>query len=152
MNNISLRLGSFQLFILITISFFGAQRFLLSDIYAYACILPFFLFILFLINDQKSNAFTFLLISIFLCVDGGGKIYSETSVYVRYIIYISAITYIGYNLKLNIFKSTIFICFVLLLLAQTINSDNEINLLVLRRDIIVLILPIPETIQKFSMA
>ncbi len=80
--------------IVFIIGFISTQRFLLSEIYAYICLIPLLYFIYYSFKTKQTNALAYLFIAILSMVDNGGTIYTETHSILRYVIYIISYLYL----------------------------------------------------------
>tara|TARA_A100001035_G_scaffold264083_1_gene245109 strand:+ start:953 stop:2275 length:1323 start_codon:yes stop_codon:yes gene_type:complete len=141
MHSLYLNIKIHHLIFLTLVAFLGTQRFFIGEIVPFACLLTFALFLYYIFAKGKGDkAFTYLFVSLFLCIDNGGNIYSETTALIRYAVYITTLCYLLINFKLNIIYSLIFSLFLLLLCLITIFLENPINANILRRDILIIIL------------
>ncbi|MBW7835271.1 MAG: hypothetical protein H3C28_01340 [Sphingomonadales bacterium] len=119
--------------------FLGAQRFVLSNIYAYVALLP-FTFAVYFHDYNKKLSNTLIIIALFLCVDNGGKIYTETNNIVRFVIYVTAILSMLEGARFDIRRVFIFSLFFLVLIAITLLNDNPIDYKTAFRDFLLTIL------------
>lgn len=144
MNN-NLNANRIELILLFITAFLSAQRYLLPDIYHYACLIPLIAGI-YLYKESKILSNTFIFIALFTCVDIGGSSgdvvpFNESSSFIRYLIYLVIITSIALNAKIN-FKKTYTILLLLFFplfstIANIFDSQTFINLSILRSDILV---------------
>ncbi len=122
-----------ELLFLVLISFFAAQRYLLPSIYSYICILPFLVFIYKYFNNKK-DCILYLILSLFFSVDNGGELYIETSNYLRYIMYVSALLYISRDVSFHLRSINKFMLFVVVLVFITLLNHERLELGTFIRD------------------
>ena len=144
MNN-TFRTNQMELILLFITAFFSAQRYLLPDIYHYACLIPLIAGIYFYKNSRiLSN--TFIFISLFTCVDIGGSSgaimqFNETSSLIRYTIYLIIMITIVLNSKINFKRFYIMLLLLFFPLLSTIinlfDPQSLFNMSILRSDILV---------------
>ncbi|KAA0947506.1 hypothetical protein FQ186_05145 [Pseudomonas sp. ANT_H14] len=90
----------------------GGQRYFFSEIYAYACLIPFLLAISNWRGHKPRN--TYLVLSVFLTIDITAGVYAGTPSVVRYTIYIAAIVALLAGFKFNLralVMASILFCF-----------------------------------------
>jgi len=100
---------------------FGAQRFLLKEVYVFACLIP-FLIALYFFNSDKRLRNTLLLTSIFLSVDHGADAYAVTPSVVRYLIYCFALLALIKDAKLV--RVRLIMCVFLMVFQITLSLVN----------------------------
>lgn len=71
--------------------FLSVQRFTLSPLNTFICLIPLALFIVQLFRGHHQTAVTYLVLALFFSISYGGSAYAETIASLRYFIYLSAI-------------------------------------------------------------
>ncbi len=128
----------FQFFVVFTLGYLGAQRFLLPHFYAYACV-PIFIIALLLRERQRPQSNALVIFSLFLSVDNGGEVYGITGAIIRYSIYI-CLTYLFFSSTLDVRRLLIVTALIALPVFLTFLLSYSINFQTLYRDGILLLL------------
>lgn len=114
----------------------GAQRFLLSQLYAYACVATLLLAFYYLTKDRaKYNSA--LVISVFLSVDIGAGYYSTTPEFIRYSIISVALMTIILDFRSDLQRMTLYFCVLLIPLILSLVNTEDINTESLTRDLFI---------------
>ena len=119
--------------------FIGAQRFILPDAYAFACV-PMLMLALSSFKANRRLFNSLFLLSLFLSVDQGADIYSETHAYLRYIIYFSGLAVMITNFRADTKKLVYFILAMILWIVIMLANTNTLDLATLKRDILLIFL------------
>lgn len=123
--------------------FLASQRFALGALSSYICVLPYALFVWYLVSNKLDTALSFLVVSLFLATDNGGGAYPETPSAIRYLIYISCVFMLGCLSRPKVEAKTLFFLATLffVLLAITYSSDMvAFDANTFRRDVSALII------------
>lgn len=80
--------------------FLSSQRFLLSPIDSLSCVLIFGV-ALFYFNRNNAKFLALLIMAIFVSVDNGGAIFSETPGAIRYVFYLTAVFFAVYKMRIS---------------------------------------------------
>lgn len=121
-----------QIILLFFIAALSSQRYLLTDIYHFICLVP---LILGLIYQNKNIILgnTYLIIALFTFVDNGGDVsdyglyvFKETAGIIRYLIYLSILSIIIIRYRIN--TSKIWIPVVLLIMPAIVSAYNAFDL------------------------
>lgn len=134
----------FSIFIF-TCGFLAVQRFNVGSLSSYVCMLPFSCFLIQLFYGHKNEALTSLLLTMFMLVDNGVNIYSETIPEVRYFIYLSAISLLfifnTWRVRIQGLPLTFLIIISLLIGCFTnLYGDTPTDISTLNRDLKVLLI------------
>jgi hypothetical protein len=129
--------------ILFSSGFLAVQRFILSPINAVICAIPLGLFVVQMLRGYHQTALTYLVLALFLSIDNGGGVYTETIVPLRYFIYVSAITMLFYLSSRQIQRRRLLLaallcCGIAFGTVTTLFGSVPIDLATLQRDLMVL--------------
>lgn len=139
-------LPMFQISVLFIIGLLASQRILLGQIQPLMSIIPIaFYWISVATGGPRNIEATFILPALYLLVDNGGGIYSETPSFLRYLVYLSAIYFLASHLKWRADKTTVLflIIFYMYVVAMTISNifnDFPFSWNALWRDAIIVVL------------
>lgn len=112
----------------------STQRFLLSDFYAFFCIIPIIYFWLKFFYSRSIDI-SFLIISLLMSVDNGAEVYSETPSFIKYIIWLSFIFIFVYKSKYIKSRIIIYMLWILPIIVITVLNFDLVHLPSLYRDI-----------------
>lgn len=120
------------------VTFLASQRISLHYIDALLCVVPVLMLIFLKLSRVDKN--TFLILALFLSIDNGGDVYSETPSLVRYGIYIYAIIDMFLNARFHLKRILLLASFALLSIILAIINLELFSLTQFKTDIIVLLL------------
>ena len=131
------RIKNNYIWIIATISFLSAQRFVFEDLSAYFFIL---LYPIIFIEKDLSKKYSLFLLSIFLMTDNGGVgFYTETHSIFRYFAIIYPISFLILNTKFNLKKALLTIPIIVLYIITTTSNFQTFDYNTLSRSIQILI-------------
>jgi hypothetical protein len=131
--------------ILFACGFFAVQRFTITPINSFICVLPLGFFLIQMLRGKYEIALTCLVVALVLSIDNGGAVYEETVAPLRYFIYIFAIIMLFYLNKLQIQRQPLLLAVLLcggITFGGLLSAFNNVpvDAATLQRDLLVLLI------------
>ena len=120
--------------LLFSLGYLSVQRFLLSELYAFFCLIPLVYFCVTFVYSRRI-AYSSVVLALLMSVDNGGEVYTETLSIFRYAIWVCALFSIIYPAK-YFYKTVIYYVILLIpLLTLTLINVELVHFPSLLRDI-----------------